>query len=271
MIITHRKKSVRSAVSIPSKPVIAEDDGYDGEYWGWDGDRWLEDFYKEVEAEVADKFQSMVWNSDDENVYLDVADKDGVVTQYTIPFEDLSFNFNKMDESVEYVVEEILSDLPVESSVKASAELQESGESFDANDIIRTMYNKFPDMYFIDERDMSGNNVALYFELSDSYSDAVEFLDTLGVNYKVSNGVLRIIAPESPEYMIHEDNHEFYDMGTGLEYWYFTTHGVQPGSVPKGLEILDVIDKPEGSYFLTNRVISTDALKYYDIKERSPR
>lgn len=185
MIITHRKKSVRSAVSIPSKPVIAEDDGYDGEYWGWDGDRWLHTFYGDVEAKVADKFQSMVWNSDDENVYLDIAGKDGTVTQYTIPFEDLSFNFNKMDESVEYVVEEILSDLPVESSVKASA--------------------------------------------------------------------------------------EFYDMGTGLEYWYFTTHGVQPGSVPKGLEILDVIDKPEGSYFLTNRVISTDALKYYDIKERSPR
>lgn len=66
------------------------------------------------------------------------------------------------------------------------------------------------------------------------------------------------------------ESDEFYDPGTGLEYWYFTTHGVMPGSVPRGLDILDVIDKPEGSYFLTNRVLNTRSLDYYDIKERSP-
>lgn len=64
---------------------------------------------------------------------------------------------------------------------------------------------------------------------------------------------------------------EFMDLGTGLNYWYFTTHGVQPGSVPKGLEILEIRDTPNGTYFLTNRVLTTDSLKYYDIKERSPK
>ena len=64
---------------------------------------------------------------------------------------------------------------------------------------------------------------------------------------------------------------EYTDMGTGLEYWYFTTHGVMPGSVPKGIDILEVKDTPNGSYFKTDKVILTDALKKYDIKERCPR
>lgn len=68
-----------------------------------------------------------------------------------------------------------------------------------------------------------------------------------------------------------ETSQEFVDMGTGLEYWYFTTHGVQPGSVPKCLNIIKIVDAPEGSYFLTDRVITTKALHEYDIKERAPK
>lgn len=55
-----------------------------------------------------------------------------------------------------------------------------------------------------------------------------------------------------------------------LHYWYFTRHGVQPGSVPKGLDIEDIIDADGGSYFLTNRVLTTDELNFYEIKEKMP-
>ena len=54
-------------------------------------------------------------------------------------------------------------------------------------------------------------------------------------------------------------------------YWYFTRHGVQPGSVPKYVNILDIVDTPEGSYFLTDGVILTDDLRNYEIKERKPK
>lgn len=53
-------------------------------------------------------------------------------------------------------------------------------------------------------------------------------------------------------------------------YWYFTRHGVQPGSVPKYVNILDIVDTPEGSYFLADGVISTNDLRNYEIKERKP-
>ena len=63
---------------------------------------------------------------------------------------------------------------------------------------------------------------------------------------------------------------EFFDKNEGDTYWYFTRHGVQPGSVPRGLNIINVVDRPEGSYFETDKVITTDALDYYDITEKSP-
>lgn len=63
---------------------------------------------------------------------------------------------------------------------------------------------------------------------------------------------------------------EFFDKNEGDIYWYFTRHGVQPGSVPRGLNIINVVDRPEGSYFETDQVITTDALDYYDITEKSP-
>lgn len=53
-------------------------------------------------------------------------------------------------------------------------------------------------------------------------------------------------------------------------YWYSTRHGVMPGSVPKGINILDVRDIGNKSYFKTDSIISSKDLKYYDIKEDVP-
>ena len=52
-------------------------------------------------------------------------------------------------------------------------------------------------------------------------------------------------------------------------YWYFTTHGVQIGSVPKYANIYEIIDTPNGSYFATDTVITTKDLEKYEIRERS--
>ena len=53
-------------------------------------------------------------------------------------------------------------------------------------------------------------------------------------------------------------------------YWYSTKHGVMPGSVPRGINILDVRDISNKSYFKTDSIISSKDLKYYDIKEDIP-
>lgn len=56
---------------------------------------------------------------------------------------------------------------------------------------------------------------------------------------------------------------------TDKVYWYFTRHGVQPGSIPKSIDTLyDVIDTPEGTYFATNTILNTKELSQYEIKEK---
>ena len=54
------------------------------------------------------------------------------------------------------------------------------------------------------------------------------------------------------------------------EYWYFTKHGVQPGSIPNNIYVLEIKDTPHGSYFKGNRVLTTKELQDYEIKEKSP-
>ena len=54
------------------------------------------------------------------------------------------------------------------------------------------------------------------------------------------------------------------------EYWYFTKHGVQPGSIPNNIDVLEIKDTPDGTYFKGNRVLTTKELQDYEIKEKSP-
>ena len=54
-------------------------------------------------------------------------------------------------------------------------------------------------------------------------------------------------------------------------YWFFTTHGVQPGSVPRDVDILDIIDTPNGSFVKFDRFLSTKELNEYDMVEKAPK
>ena len=59
------------------------------------------------------------------------------------------------------------------------------------------------------------------------------------------------------------------------KYWYFTTHGVQPGSIPKGLKVLEVRDGQNekgawGTYVMLDGVLNTSELKKYDMRELVP-
>lgn len=60
------------------------------------------------------------------------------------------------------------------------------------------------------------------------------------------------------------------------KYWYFTTHGVQPGSIPKDLHVLEVRDGEnergtQGTFVMLDGVLNTSELKYYDMRELAPK
>lgn len=83
------------------------------------------------------------------------------------------------------------------------------------------------------------------------------------------NKAFNLIEESLDEAIAPEDNPNHKE---GRPYWYFTKHGVQPGSVPKGIEIEEVRDDEHGhgTYFSTYHLLTTQELEDYDIKERRP-
>lgn len=61
-----------------------------------------------------------------------------------------------------------------------------------------------------------------------------------------------------------------YSDGKSGKWWYFTTHGVQPGSIPKDLNVLDIIDTDNGTYVALDGILNTSELRQYDMKEKRP-
>lgn len=49
-------------------------------------------------------------------------------------------------------------------------------------------------------------------------------------------------------------------------YKYKTSHGLQPGTTPKGIKIDDIEDTNKYTYFSTDRELSRDELDYFDIQ-----
>lgn len=60
------------------------------------------------------------------------------------------------------------------------------------------------------------------------------------------------------------------------KYWYFTTHGVGPGTIPKDLNVLDIKEGQNkkgtwGDFVCLDGVLNTSELQKYDMKEEAPK
>lgn len=60
------------------------------------------------------------------------------------------------------------------------------------------------------------------------------------------------------------------------KYWYFTTHGIGPGTIPKDLNVLETREGQNdkgtwGTYICLDGVLNTDELNYYDLRELAPQ
>lgn len=59
------------------------------------------------------------------------------------------------------------------------------------------------------------------------------------------------------------------------KYWYFTTHGIGPGTIPKGVHILDVKEGQNkkgtwGDYICLDAILNTSELREFDLIELAP-
>lgn len=148
-----------------------------------------------------------------------------------------------------------------------------------ADDVISYIANSQDILFDVSELYIEGNNITLGltntnngggFERTVTFTvDMRKIRKPWDLQTKYSQKIANMFIDEYNK-AIAED--EIYSSTTSSRrYWYFTRHGVQPGSVPKYVNILDIVDTPEGSYFLADGVISTDDLRNYEIKERKPK
>jgi hypothetical protein len=57
----------------------------------------------------------------------------------------------------------------------------------------------------------------------------------------------------------------------GGPFWYFTKHGLGPGMLPKGVNVVDTIEDDNfGTYIALDKVLSTQELKEYELVEKKP-
>lgn len=125
-----------------------------------------------------------------------------------------------------------------------------------------------------------------------------DVIDTVGIDNIISEGV-EIFKENSAGYSIESwDSSEVYEAANDAsiarnkksikagrysdvvpyenrKYWYFTTHGIGPGMLPKGVNVLDTQEGQNrkgtwGDYILLDAVLNTDELREYDLVELAP-
>ena len=53
-------------------------------------------------------------------------------------------------------------------------------------------------------------------------------------------------------------------------YWYLTSHGTGPGTIPDDLKILEILEYSGGDFICLDGILNTSELEKYDMKEQSP-
>lgn len=150
-----------------------------------------------------------------------------------------------------------------DSRMRGLEDYLETNDPVEAEDWAWEHLNKGGTIQF--ENWKSGKSVILRpDELLDDYADYASGAFEDAVN---DSGVLE----EDMGKEIKRYSDVYSDERRNQGWWYFTTHGVQPGSVPKGVNILEVRDTPNGTYFRADAILNTSELEYYDIKERVPK
>lgn len=84
----------------------------------------------------------------------------------------------------------------IESNGDYRTNLHENVVKMTATDIVRDLYDKYPKVEFLDERDAADDKVALFFKFGGDITGLEDLVKSYGCDYKIANGKMRIIADE---------------------------------------------------------------------------
>lgn len=57
---------------------------------------------------------------------------------------------------------------------------------------------------------------------------------------------------------------------TGLEYWYYSRHGMGPGTIPQGVQVEDWYEEGYKTWMKLNKMLTTAELNAFELKEQTP-
>jgi len=109
----------------------------------------------------------------------------------------------------------------------------------------------------------------LDFELNNLY----DACDNLNCWISLEESVRKPIKEEAKKITRYSDVLPQKDRDRG--WWYFTTHGVGPGTIPKDLNVLEIRDGQNnkgtwGTFVRLDGIVNTSELSYYDLTELVP-
>ena len=257
------------------KYIQSSNTGLQSAYKNFDVDKYFRYVVGDVKDELEAQLNAITWNLDNDILHVDVKFWNGSSKKFDFSTNtDLYVSGPNMDTDTNIIINRITKYMKDRGIYDSS---EDSEWEFVAKKQIRDI-DGFMTEYTLWHNVADDSWGCIFgdsqFYTPDTASFDMEFMTEAEARYWFENYELDdedgVTSSSKLKQVKASESAEFVDMGTGLDYWYFTTHGVQPGSVPHGLEILEVRDTPNGTFFKTNKVITTKALNWYDIKEKSP-
>ena len=132
----------------------------------------------------------------------------------------------------------------------------------DSHSVEEVMQNEYLRKYFDTLGEERVRELALQEieEFKDAVIDKNSMTDSEGVSY---NSV-----------RFRDDKNEAFEHPQSKgPYWYLCKHGIGPGAIPKGVNIVDTIDDEENPYRVyvaLDKVLTTDELSQFEMKEAKP-
>ena len=215
--------------------------------------------YPEATIIVDDDGEEIEGDADYEHItelYVNIA-TDDMDDSYTVPVEDLS---GDIDSDVAYVMESVKDMFSEDEWIRKDRKQVQDSDGFYTD---YTLYfNPSTGMWVtvFGDADIYRPEDGNYDWEGENEEEAYEWFESY--NGFADDDIYSSETIEADKW--------FYDNQPCDTYWYFTRHGVQPGSWPQGATVLDIVDTAGGSFVLTDKLLTTEALNWFDIKERSP-
>ena len=124
----------------------------------------------------------------------------------------------------------------------------------------------------------SARDVRFTFEDEKSASKFMDKLKEKNIHYdELPGGIIKVskssVLDESKSIYEESFNEAFEHPQNKGPHWYLCKHGIGPGALPKGVNVVDTVDDEENPYrcyVALDKVLTTDELKQFEMKEQKP-